>query len=256
MTAGERIFKQLAYLTIFLALAGAVFFLFYQYSGETPEITPTPVLIAPIEVQFTAPIRVKNFDYDIVAKIRNPNSDLGSSAVSYGLKFFNQNNQVFETRTGETYILPGQDRFIVESPVRLNQELFKVELVILEVKWEKLNTIFQENVSLVTVNHDLVFNQSPGVFASLNGIILNSSDFDLDQTEILGILYNQSGGIAATGKTNIRTFLAHTERAFEIRWFDEFQNNIGKIEVQAHSNLLENSNFLRRFGERERFQEF
>lgn len=256
MTASERIFKQLAYLTIFLALAGAVFFLFYINSDRTPEATPTPTAINPIEVQFTASIRVKNFDYDIVAKIRNPNSDLGSSAVSYELKFFDQNNQVFETRTGETYILPGQVRFIVESPVRLNRELFKVELVILEAKWEKLNPIFQQDISLVATKHDLVFNQLPGTFAVLNGIILNSSDFDLDQTEILGILYNQAGGIAAVGKTSIWTFLAHTERAFEIKWFEEFQNNIGKIEVQTHSNLLENSNFLRRFGEQERFQEF
>ncbi len=256
MTIAGRIFKQFVYLLLFLVVGVIVFY--YAYLGFRTEPEPTPLVIPinPPEVIFVKVLKIKGFDYDIVAQIRNPNPELGSSDVLYEFKFLDENRKVFGTKTGKTYILPGQTRYLMETPVNLSQNLSNIELDIVSVSWEKLVNVFLGDISLPIISRELIFNKVPGVFAALNGILENSSDFDLDQAEILAILHDKNGEIIAMGKTSLRTILARGRRAFGINWFNAFENDADKIEAEAYTNLLENSNFIRRFGAREKFQEF
>ncbi|MBI4120214.1 MAG: hypothetical protein HY454_01990 [Parcubacteria group bacterium] len=57
-------------------------------------------------------------------------------------------------------------------------------------------------------------------------------------------------------RTEIRTFLANTARGFEDSWYRPFGGQVNRVEVEAHTNIFENSNFLRQYQQPERFQQF
>lgn len=257
MTSKERLLKQFLYLFVFLVVLGLIFFGIYRKNINTePIVTPTPTLTKPIEIQFVKFLRLKDFDYDIIAKIRNPNAEFGSSNLSYELEFYNQSGEIFSKKIGNTYILPGQTKYIVDTPVRLNQQVLNINLVIKSVQWQKLENIFADNISLVIANKNLRFNPVPNIFANLNGTLSNSSDFDFDQVDVLAVLYDENSQPVAVGKTNLRTVVSGSSRAFEIKWFDKFIGIVRKIDIEIHTNLFENSNFIRRYGTPEKFQEF
>ena len=253
----ERILKQTVYLFIFLGILG--FFIFYFFIFEKEEmVVNTPILILPsqIEAQFAKAVAIKDFDYDIVARIRNPNTNLGSPNINYEFKLFDKNDLNFRSIYGNAYILPGQTRYLLETPIKSDREISKVDLMILSVEWEEIKNIFQENISLTVSNREFILNDPSGASVAINGILLNNSDFDLDQVEIIGFLYNERDETIGLGKTNMRTLSAHGSRAFEIKWFDPIREKVVKIDTEAYTNLFENSNFIRKFGTQEKFQEF
>lgn len=255
MTIGERTAKQILFLTIFLIIVGGIFFVAYR-SGTQPEPTPTPILLKPIEVQLVKFLKIKDFDYDVIAKIRNPNANYGSLRVSYELRFFGQDGLLLNTLSAKTYILPGQTKYIIDAPVKQSEEISRVKLSIKNVKWEKLHDFLPQNISFVVTKKELLFKKVPGVFLSLNGIIFNASDFDFGKVDIISVLYDKDNNIVAVGKTDLRTVIARGDRAFDIKWPDEFQGWVDRTDVEIYTNVFENTNFLQKHGTQEKFQQF
>ena len=58
------------------------------------------------------------------------------------------------------------------------------------------------------------------------------------------------------GKTDIRTFVAKSERGFNVAWPFALSRNVARQDVEASTNLFENSNFIKSYGSPEKFQKF
>jgi hypothetical protein len=50
--------------------------------------------------------------------------------------------------------------------------------------------------------------------------------------------------------------LANTTRGFEVAWFSPFPGKVVRIEAEALTNVFENQNFIQRYQELERFQQY
>lgn len=257
LTDSQRKQKKIIIAAIFFViLGGLVFSFYYSINPPLPPATPNPTAhLLPIQVLFSKLLNVENNDYDFVAKVYNPNTEYGSPEVEYELNFIGFNNNQINKQTGRFHILPGQTRHIIFTPIALNEPANSVEMNILNIDWQKLDPLAGDEIPLVVSNAPFSSGDRVGVLGKVSGEIVNGSDFDLNQVEVIVLLYGENNKLLNIGQTEIRTFLSKTKRAFEVFWYRPIVDKIVRTEIEVHTNALENMNFLRRYEKPEKFQQ-
>jgi hypothetical protein len=257
MTPGQRGAKQFFIALTFFIIVGGLGFLIYRgVRPISPTPTPNPTInLTPILVVFAKLFNVENNDYDFLAKVTNPNADYGSPDVEYEISFFNFSEARISQRSGNFYILPGQTRYVIDSPLKFQEAVSRAELVIKSVDWQKLNSLAAAGVTLVAGNYSYVPVLQPGTFGKVGGSIFNNSDFDLSKADVIVVLFDEGDVPIAANKTEINTFLAKTTRGFEVTWYAPFVGNVARVDPEANTDVFKNSNFLRQYGGQERFKQ-
>lgn len=258
MTAPLRATKQIIIALIFFLILGGVSFGVYRsFSESIPMPTPDVTIhLSPIQILSTKLLNVANNDYDFVAKVYNPNFEYGSANVEYKIIFYNAVNIEIGQKNNSFYILPGQTRYVINTPLRFQELPVRAEMNIVSIDWQKIDPLGVINISLITRNVTYGQVAETSVFSKAGGNIVNNSDYDLNQVNIIILLFDGNDNIIATNRTEIWTFIARTTRGFETNWYSPFVGVVARVEVEAHTNVLENSNFLRQYDRQERFQQF
>ena len=257
MEEGPRKIKQAFVAVIFFLIVGGLGFLVYR-GVRPPSPTPTPnptINLAPIQVVFTELFNVENNDYDFFAKVTNPNTEYGSPDVEYEISFFNTSGTNVSQKVGSFYILPGQTKYVIDSPLKFQEQISRADFAIKSVDWQKLSSLVLAGVNLVVKNSSYTQILQPGTFGKVGGEVLNNSDFDLNKANVSVVLFDSENNPLAVGQTEINTFLAKTSRGFEITWFAPFVGNVSRVDAEANTDVFENSNFLRQYGGQERFKQ-
>lgn len=204
--------------------------------------------ILPIDVSSVQVFKVGRDDYDILAKVYNPNSDLGSSKVVFDLILVDKDSAELSRRNFEFYILPGQIKHIILTSVKSTAEVQGAKIVIKDISWEKLSLFDPQMVSFIV--RDKQFKQT-----EFGAIVRNESDFDFDTVDIGVILYDQNDNVIGLNKSNMNTLVSRTDRYFKVLWPIPIMG-VFKVDVEPGTNLLNNLNFIRRYGTQEKFQEY
>lgn len=209
--------------------------------------------LAPPTIASTKLIKAGEGDYDFVAEIVNPHKDFGASEVAYELKLLNADKAELFKREDVFYILPGQTKFLILPHLTTENNVSSIELNIKSAKWQKIESL--EGMNLLVKNEKYV--STGPASGQLNAVIFNDSDFEFELVDIDIVLYNSRGDIIAVNKSDIRTFVARTERAFSVVWPFSINGTVSKILVKPSTNLFENSNFIKSYGsEVEKFQKY
>ena len=252
MLPGLRVFKR--FLIAFIAVGVVVVVVLYgtrYFQKPVPTPTPDPRdQLKALQVLSVQVLPVSSSDYDVVARIQNPNTDYGSGDVEYTLLF-----DTTEVYHGSLYILPGQTKYIVITPVKAAATPAQATIKITSIKWQELDTLSLAGVNFVVTNASYLSNQSD-IFARLRGFVANNSDFDVARVDVAILLFDDKDKIVAVNRTEIHTFLAHTTRGFETSWFTKFPGTVARTYVEANTNLFAESGFIRTYGGQERFQTF
>lgn len=258
MTNSQRLTKRIIIAAIFFLIVGGLSFWTYRIVNPSlPPPTPNPTAnLAPIRILSTKLLNIENNDYDFIAKVNNPNTDYGSGDAEYELTFFGAGGNQVSQKRGTFYILPGQTRYVLETPLRFQEPVSQAEVTVKRVDWQQFDPISANGINLLPKNVSYSQINQTGVFSKVGGSIQNDSDFDLGQTEVLVVLSDKSESIIAASRTNIQTFLAHTGRGFETTWYESFVGQVNRVEVETHTNVFENSNFLRQYQRLEKFQQY
>lgn len=259
MTDAQRLTRQVVIAAVFLLVVGGLGYGGYRaIVPATPSPAPNPLAhLAPISVLATKLLNVRDNDYDFVAKVSNPNSDYGSAAAEYALKFYNAAGALVAQTGGSFYILPGQTKYIVATPLRLEAPASRAELTITSIDWQKLDPLAAGGVALVAKDYSYMPVNQGGIFSKIGGAVLNNSNYDLSQVDVIVLALDASGDVLAVNRTQINTFLAKTTRGFAVSWFTSFPGSVASVAIEANTNLFLNSTFLRQAQPQpERFQEF
>jgi len=210
--------------------------------------------LGPPEIVSTKLIEAGENDYDFVAEILNPHKEFGASEVVYELIFYNGNDEEILKEEGIFYILPAQTKYLVLTFITTERNVTKTEMKIKSAKWQKIDSL--EGMNLIVRNEKYTI-AGNGRSSSLEAVILNDSDFDFDTVDIEVVLKDSAGKIIAANRSEIRTFVARTERQFSVTWPFAVKGKVSKIEIKPSTNLFENSNFIKSYGsEVEKFQEY
>lgn len=208
----------------------------------------------PPKIISTKLIKAGEGDYDFVADIENPHAQFGASEVAYKLTLFNSEDIELDNYEGIFYILPGQTKHLVITHLTTEKNIQRIDFKIESAKWQKLDSL--EGMNLIIKRQNYV-NLSGSSGTSLDAAILNDSDFDLEIVNVDVVLYNSQGEIAAVNRSDIRTFLARTERSFKVIWPFKIPDKIAKIEIFPSTNLFENSNYIKAYGSAvQKFQQY
>lgn len=209
--------------------------------------------IQPIQVISSQVIKVGQGDYDFVAKVYNPNTDYGSSLVSFDLVIITGTNA--ETRSAQNfYILPGQTKFLVWSSLKNEEEISDIKLDIKDVLWEKIES-FSDAVFVVRARDYKVLDND-NVFSELSVSVFNDSNYDFDKVDVAVILFGSSGDIIGVNRTEIRTFLSQTTRDFKVDWPNTLSAEVASTDIEINTNFFNNSNFIKSHGIQEKFQKY
>lgn len=206
----------------------------------------------PPQVISTRLIEVSENDYDFVAEIKNQHQQFGASEVGYELTLFNGDDGELDKEQGVFYILPSQTKYLVLTHVTTEKNVQRVDFKIKSATWQKIESL--EGMNLI-VKAQKYINLSGGTALDVN--IFNDSDFDFEMVDIDVVMYNSKDDIIAVNKSDIKTFLARTERAFRVVWPFKINGQVDKIGVYPSTDLFKNSNFIKAYGsEIHKFQQY
>ena len=198
--------------------------------------------IMPINIISSKFFKTDLGDYDFVAQLSNPNSSYGASQLEYGLG----------SVSGSSYILPGQTKWLVLTALNMPNGIDSVQLIIKNAQWEKLNT--PNNTVNFTLRSKSYRSAPKGT--QLDAVLFNDSSFDFDKIDVAVILLDDAGNIVGVNRTDIRTFISKSERGFNVAWPFALSGNATRQDIEASTNLFENSNFIKNYGSPEKFQKF
>lgn len=260
MNVELRLLKQFIIIGIVAVFLGAIVLLaFRAFHKPAPVATPDPLAgIKQLEVVDTYLFQVNEHDYDYLAKIRNPNARFGAEQVPYTIELFwdstGANEQSIKV-SGTFYILPGQTKYIFRTPIKTTNAITRTKLTIDTPDWRELDPLAAQGVNLVATSSVFTPHADGPIYGTVGGSVRNTSDFDLQTVDVVTILFDADNVPLAAGKTEVRTFLAHATRGFEVSWYAPVDGTVAKVYTEAMTNLFENSTFLRTNGSLEQFQE-
>lgn len=214
-----------------------------------------------LETQWVKAVFLKDGFYDLAAKVANPNPNFGLAQFSYTFKLLDVAGQVIAQREGASFILPNQSKYIIEANVAAEKKPVKVEITIADsakTDWQRLKDNFAAPDIYV---HDKQFKYlekqagQPAV-AQVAGIIKNNSNFDFDRIQVAVALFDVNRELVGVNKTEARTVLAGEDRYFSALWFSPLSSEVKSVDILPDTNLFSDSNFMRRPGETEKFQEY
>lgn len=192
----------------------------------------------PLEVVYEKIISTSENNYDIVAEVENINSNWGAKSVGYQLDIYNGNNENIFSKQGTFYILPQENKYVVDSKIFLEQTPEKMEFKIINTSWQKPSG-FRELALRV---RDKKIQTGEGVQNRISGVVNNSTNYDLGKVEIVGIILSTDNEIIAAGKTEVNTLIRNENRYFEINWPHIISQEIGSYDMKAYTDIFSTEN--------------
>jgi len=182
--------------------------------------------------------------YDIVANIHNPNALYGGETVNYTLEVVDSNGKSLASRNGKTFILPNENKYIIEVGMETAQEPSSVKLSINDVKWVKFTEFDSPQILVKNQRFGLVENSSN--YAEAFGLVSNDSPYDFHNVMINVILEDERGVPIAVNKTEMRTLDSDSQREFRLIWPHKFPGTIKSSKMQAETNIFDSLNFMKK----------
>ncbi len=183
--------------------------------------------------------------YDVLAKIKNSNSQQGVSNIEYKFKFYDKDNNFISEEKGKSYILAGETKYVVKSNLDIIGDPVFVKFEIEPVKWEEQKRtniklpIFSKKYESSTVSG------SAGV-SQVTGIIENQSNYSFVAVDLVAILLDKDDNYLAINQTKINNLRAGERRKITMPWFSKIDGGpVAKVIMEATVNAMDDSNILR-----------
>lgn len=236
----KKIFIAVVYLVIFSGLGTGIYFLV----RPTP-IPPTPPAptIYPIQVLWSQAFVVGQDFYSIGAKIRNPNTDFGASYFTYTFNLYDASGAPLTAAAGESFIWPGESKYLISGGINIAKAPVKVELVIGEPVWHEVKEFKGVDLTLGNIS----FNKpksSSGIFFTVNGMAGNNTSYDLGKIYVAAVVFDKGDRPVAVNSTILDNLKSKERRPVSLTWFSPFPDTINRVDTSISTNLWERPELL------------
>lgn len=219
----------------------------------------TPSL-APLKIKDTWLFNIGNTmagtEYDVLFRVINGNPNFGSGQTAYQLTLYDESRNSVLTQAGDFYILPGQAKYVYLPLPAVKAVATRAEVKILSANWQMIGSDFNQNLPLTVKNYDYHLATQPGRATELSGTMRNDSDFALEQVDLVVVLFKNGLPVAAN-QTNVRTAGAKQDNGFLVFWQNlPVDGSPERVDIEVGTNIFQDANFIRRYGQPEKFQQF
>jgi hypothetical protein len=196
-----------------------------------------------------------NSRFDAFVRVYNPNDTAGASSFTYKIDLKDASGKVIATRTGESYILPQEKKYIMEMNMETSSTPVSMEVAFSGSTWERFSG-YQERPAINIYNkyYGLV---NDGVnYGRATGLVANESPYDFRSIIVRVILRDVSGKVLAFNSTELRTMQSKEEREFFLIWPTAFPGTVEKVEMETDADIYHSGNFVRQYFPAGKNQEF
>lgn len=165
--------------------------------------------------------------YNVVAYVENPNFDIGTNAIVYLFKLFDEDNILIAERKGITFIPPNSVLSVFEGGIITGERVPKRTFFEFQglPEWFKM---YNPAISLIVENRVLSGAETlPKIEAQLR----NKSTQDISDIEIIAIIFDENDNAIATSKTSVEQLRKETSSDIVFTWPEPFSAKVGKIEI-------------------------
>lgn len=253
----KQIIIILVYFLIFLAIAFGVYFLFLKPAstcsdgklnqGEEQIDCGGPCssceikTLKSVKIRWVKALRTNDQNYDLVARIENPNQNYGLRSFGYKFSLYDLNNQLIAEKSGRSFIVPRGEGYLLEFKVPVNGSLAKV---VLEpdknVQWERIKDYLPPEVGVLDKKYEVLKNGT--VFSQASANIKNSSHFDYKNVGVAVVVFGSDGEPMAVNSTSLDLLSSGQERRVSTPWFFEVFGDATNLDIKPEVNMYEQSN--------------
>ena len=231
----KKIFISIIYLAIFTGIGAGTYFLIIKNQASSPLPAPT---IFPVETIWAQSFLTGPKVYSVAAKIRNPNTAFGASNFEYSFYVYDSNNILIGTLNGNSFIWPGESKYIVEGGVSISRAPVKVGFEVKNPVWREVLNFKGVNLTLSNINYG---KGSPGSgkFFMVDFTASNNTSFDLKEVYISSVVLTREGLPIAVGSTILENLRSKERKLFSIPWFGEFSGTPYSVDLSISTNIWE-----------------
>lgn len=180
--------------------------------------------------------------YDAMAQVRNPNPRHGMRSFAYTFHFFNAEQREIGTRSGNTYILAGQTRYVIENNIALFEAPSFVTFSVDRIGvWEEQQRLTgQVVIPIFSKKYEKTSALESG-FAKVSGVLENNTGHTFGSVDVHVVLVDANKKPIMAGKTQVDNVRFGEQRAFVVL----FPNEIAlpaDIYAEAVTNVLDEAN--------------
>jgi len=231
----KRIFIAIVYLAVFTGLGTGAYFLFRP--TPVPPLPPAPT-IYPIEAIWSQAFIAGPDLYSVAARIRNPNTNFGASNFSYTFYLYDANGVLLTTLVGESFIWPGESKYIISGGINLKKAPVKTLLQLGEPTWREVKNFSGIDLTLGNINYGKGKTGS-GKFFSIDFTASNNTPYDLGKVYVSAIVLDKDELPIAAASTLLENLKSKERRLFSIPWFSSFPGTPSRVDLSISTNLWE-----------------
>ena len=202
--------------------------------------------------------------YTLLGRFTNNNELWGISLVNYSFKVYDENGELIDVRSGQTYAMPKGfmksegDEYIVEDNFKTEKKISRVELDLGDYKWSgvlDMKEIPELNKAIIAISDKRYGRDESGVdFYYASGVTKNLSRYSFYKVDIIVVLFDKNEEPIAAGKTDQWTVGADNGWGFKVFWREPFEGEVERVEYSAETNVFDIGNFMQYYGTGEYFE--
>ncbi|HET8574970.1 MAG TPA: hypothetical protein VFM02_02230 [Candidatus Paceibacterota bacterium] len=189
-------------------------------------------------VDWDRTFQVSDGVYNAVAYVENKNDQAGIEQVHYTFKIYDQNNILITTRSGTTFVNPGE-RFVIFEP-RIDTKYQIPARTFLEFEssptWERAP---QAAPKIEVVSRTLTdADTAPRLTVTLHNPALT----DISNIQVVAVVYDINGNAIGSSSTYIDNFPRTSDAQAYFTWPQPFSGQASRIEIIPRVNVFEIQN--------------
>ena len=188
-----------------------------------------------VQVFSTRGVLVRPNVYDLVAHIENPNEFLSADNVRYEFTLVDQFG-VITQRSGNTFLLPRSERFIIEPAVESGRAPQSIEFRIQGAEWQLPE--LPRSALVVEATRTETLEENGKRKSVVEATIGNQSPHNLRGIEVDILVSDRDGNTIGVNKIEIEFLASGSRRTIRAIWPNELAGDIGRVEVLPVVNLL------------------
>jgi len=186
-----------------------------------------------LTVEWVRAFRVVDGHYDVIARVHNPNNQIGTPSLSYTVEIFDEQNISISKRTNVTFINPNETAYIFEGNLFTGVRVPKfATLTITEpVSWMRSNG---ESFPITVVNKIFTDSTQPVVTAS----VANESLRTLHSVSLVVVLYDAEGNAYGGSSTVLESLPKDIRQDISFVWREPFGSTPASIDIIPRINTF------------------
>ena len=194
----------------------------------------------PVQILETNALSILGSSYSAYALIKNANKDLVASELKYVFHFQDAEGKDLVSQEGKTFILGGEQKYIVMPNVKIFQAPVSVKVEITDPVWKRRfslpNVVLKSGVPKYG-------DQTDPIGFYISNSLYNQSTYTLGTVKVNAVVFDKSGKVIAVTQYTANTVASQQTRDYKLFWpLTIAANVLGDPKIFVETNILDDIN--------------